>query len=67
MIIKSNNQVKANLCYMDTDTFNVNINTKDVYKDIANDVEKRFDTSNYETETPSPIGKNQKNDSINER
>ena len=35
------------LCYMDTDSFTMNINTEYFYKDIANDVEKRFDTSNY--------------------
>ena len=32
---------------MDTDNFIIDIKTKDVYKDIANDVEKGFDTSNY--------------------
>ena len=31
---------------MDTDSFIVHIKTKDVYKDIANNLEKRFDTSN---------------------
>ena len=36
------------LCYMDTDSFIMNIKTEDFYKDIDNDVEKRFDTSNYE-------------------
>ena len=45
----------VNLCYMDTD-----IKTEDFYKDIANDVEKRFDTSNYEVNRPLPIGKNKK-------
>ena len=29
-------------------SFVVNIKTKGVYKDIANDVESRFNTSNYE-------------------
>ena len=48
------------LCYMDTDSFVMNIKTKDFYKDIANDVEKRFDTSNYEVNRPLPIGKNKK-------
>ena len=32
---------------MDTDSFIVYIKTDDIYKDIAKDVEKRFDTSNY--------------------
>ena len=36
------------LCYMDTDSFLMHIKTKDLYEDIADDVEKRFDTSNYE-------------------
>ena len=43
---KYGNNVK--LCYMDTDSFILNIKTEYFYKDIANDVEKRFDTSNYE-------------------
>ena len=32
----------------------------DSYKDIANDVEKRFDTSNYKVDRPLPTGKNKK-------
>ena len=48
------------LCYMDTDSFIMNIKTEDFYKDIANDVEKRFDTSNYEVNRPLPTGKNKK-------
>ena len=31
------------LCYMDTDSFKMHIKTEDLYEDIANDVEKRFD------------------------
>ena len=48
------------LCYMDTDSFIMHIKTEDFYKDIANDVEKRFDTSNYEVDRPLPTGKNKK-------
>ena len=55
---KYSNDVK--LCYMDTDSFVMNIKTADFYKDIANDVEKRFDTSNYEVDRPLPTGKNKK-------
>ena len=33
---------------MDTDSFIVYIKTDDIYKDIAEDVETRLDTSNYE-------------------
>ena len=36
------------LCYMDTDSFIMHIKTEDLYEDIANYVEKRSDTSNYE-------------------
>ena len=36
----------VNLCCMDTDSFIMHIKTEDFYKDIVNDVEKRFDTSN---------------------
>ena len=46
----------TNLCCMDADSFKININTKDVLKDIADGVEKRIDTSNYEI----TIGKNKK-------
>ena len=52
------NNVK--LYYMDTDSFIMNIKTNDFYKDISNDVENRFDTSNYEVNRPLPIGKNKK-------
>ena len=48
------------LCYTDTDSFIMHIKTEDFYKDIANDVEKRFDTSNYEVDRPLPTGKNKK-------
>ena len=49
------------LCYMDTDSFIMHIKTEDFYKDIANDVEKRFDTSHFEVNRPLPTGKNKKN------
>ena len=35
-------------------------NKTNVYEDIENDVEKRFDTSNYEINRPLQIGKNKK-------
>ena len=53
---KYDNDVK--LCYMDTDSFVMNIKTEDFYKYIANNVGKRFDTSNYEVDRPLPTGKN---------
>ena len=48
------------LRYMDTDSFIMKIKTEDFYKVIANDVEKRFDTSNYEVDRPLSTGKNKK-------
>ena len=34
---------KTKLCYMDTDSFVVYIKTDDIYEDIADNVETRFD------------------------
>ena len=58
MKLKYNDNIK--LCYMDTDSFVMNTKTEDFYKDISNDVEKKFDTSNYEVNRPLPGGKNKK-------
>ena len=51
---------KSKLCFMDTDSFIIYIKIYDIYKDIAEDVETRFDTLNYELERPLPKGKNEK-------
>ena len=48
------------LLYMDTDSLVYDIKTEDFYKDTAEDVETRFDTSGYEPNRPLPIGKNKK-------
>ena len=45
---------------MDTDSFIVYIKTDDIYKYIAEDVETRFDTSNFELDRPLPKLKNEK-------
>ena len=60
--IKSKYGDNARLCCMDTDSFVIYIKTKDFYKDIADDVERWFDTSNYDEKDkrPLPIGKNNK-------
>ena len=58
---------KVKLFYMDTDSFIVYIKTDDNYKDIAENVESRFDTSNYELDKPLPEGKNEKNNWINKK
>ena len=39
---------------METDTFIVYIKADDIYKDVAEDVKARFDTSNYELDIPLP-------------
>ena len=33
---------------MDTDSFVINIFTEELFEDVANDVERRFDASNYD-------------------
>ena len=62
MITLKQNKDKAKLCYMDTDSFVMHIETEDFYEDIVVDVEKSFDTSNYDEndERPLPIGQNEK-------
>ena len=53
---------KAKLCYTDTDSFIIDIETEDFFEDISNDVERWFDTSNPDEndKRPLPIGKNKK-------
>ena len=57
---------KAKLCYMDTDSFIVYTKTDTIYKGLADVVETRFDTLNYELNRPLPKGKNKKIHWINE-
>ena len=53
---------KVKLCNMDTDSFIIHVQTEYFYKDIANDVDKWFDTSGYNENDnrPLPIGKRKK-------
>ena len=51
---------KLDLCYMDTDSLIYNIEMEDFYKDIAEDVPARFDTSGYNPDRPLPVGLNKK-------
>ena len=53
---KYGNKLKS--CYMDTDSFIMNIKTNGFYKKFTSDIENRFDTSNYELNRPLPKGKN---------
>ena len=45
---------------MDRDSLTVHVTTDDFYKNIAEDLETRFDTSNFELYIPLPKGKNSK-------
>ena len=53
---------KTKLYCMDRNSFIILIKTKDFYKNITDDAEKRLDTSNYETalNIPLPTGKKKK-------
>ena len=51
---------KLDLCCMDTDSLIYNIETEDFYKDIAEGVPARFDTSGYNPDRPLPVGLNKK-------
>ena len=46
--IKPKYKEKAKLCYMDTDSFVIHIFTEDFFEDINNDIERWFDTANYD-------------------
>ena len=52
--------VKKALCYIDRDSFIILVKTKDICKDIAEDVQARFVTSNYEIDRPLGMEKNEK-------
>ncbi|XP_066933433.1 uncharacterized protein [Clytia hemisphaerica] len=66
--IKPKYEGAAKLMYMDTDSFVYHVKTEDIYRDIAGDVENRFDTSNYfkvddqnnAKYRPLEVGKNKK-------
>ena len=42
--VKPKYRENARLCYMDTDSFIFYVKTDNIYKDIAEDIEIRFDT-----------------------
>ena len=58
--VKVKYEDRVKLCYMDTDSFVLNVRTEDFYKDISEDVKDRFDTSNFNCDIPLPIGVNKK-------
>ena len=48
---------KVKLSYMDTGTFTIYVKIEDIYVDLEEDVETRFDTSSYELDRQLPKGK----------
>ena len=67
--IKAKYGDRAKLRYTDTDSFIIHIFTEDLFEDTSGDVERWFDTSNYDEndKRPLPIGKNKKNISFFQR
>ena len=60
--VKPKYKDKAKLCYIHTYIFVINIFTEDFFEDINNDVERCFDTCNYDENDKRPlqIGANKK-------
>ena len=60
--IKSKYGDRTKLCYTDTDSLIIYMKTKYFFEDISNDVERWFDTSNYDRNDKRlfPTGKNKK-------
>ena len=53
--MKPKYQDNAKLCYMDTDSLVIHIKREDFYKDVADDADKWFDTSNYSEDDDRPL------------
>ena len=53
--VKPKYKDKVQLCYMDTDSFAINIFSENFFEDINNDVERWFDTSNYDENDKRPL------------
>ena len=53
--LKPKYQDNIKLCYMDTDRFILQIQTDNFFNDIHNDVNKWFDTSNYDKNDNRPL------------
>ena len=53
--VKPKYENNAKLCYMDTESFTIHIKIENFYEDIANDVRKWFDTSNYSEDDDVPF------------
>ena len=60
--IKPKYEDRSKLCYTNTDSFIIHIITEDLFADISDNVERWFNTSNYDEneKRPLPINKNEK-------
>ena len=60
--VKPKYQDNGKLCFMDTNSFIIDIKTEGFYEYLSNDVKKCFDTSNYseDDKRPLPRGINKK-------
>ena len=56
--IKPKHGEKARLCYINANSFIIYVRRDGIYKGIAEDVERKSDTLNYELNRPLPKGKN---------
>ena len=59
-MITGNQNIEKKQNYPDSDSFIVYVKAEDIYKDIAKDVERRYDTSSYDLERSLSKGKNKK-------
>ena len=55
--IKPKYKDRAKLCYIYTDSFVIHVFTEHFFEGIANDVERWFDTSNYDKNDKKPLQK----------
>ena len=59
--VEPKSREEAKLSYMNTDSFIEHIKIEYIYVDIANDVETRFNISDYEFDRPLPRGRKKSN------
>ena len=52
MIMQNQSMYCTRLCYTDTHNYKIQVKSEDVYVDLAEDFETRFNTSNYEVDRP---------------
>ena len=58
---------KTKLCYISSDSFIVHVKNEDIFEGITKDLEKGFETLNYELERPLLKRKKQTSYQLNER